>query len=120
MSRKMAYRPFFDPSPRNVILGFSSKSSPIIPIRSKFGGSGQKNVHKKFGKIISVRFIDINLVKNAIYGGQFGKKYVIFGKNGQNWVILAQNDSIGQNYGKVGKKFSSKNLEKIFQSGLWT
>ena len=53
-------------------------------------------------------------------GVNLAKKYVIFGKNGQNWVILAQNDSIGQYYGKVGKKFSSQNLEKIFQSGLWT
>ena len=38
-------------------------------------------------KIILVRFIDINLVKNVINGVNL-VKIGRFGENGQNWVIL--------------------------------
>ena len=41
-----------------------------------------------FLKIISVGFMDINLVKNVINGGQFGQNSLFFGEIGQNWVIL--------------------------------
>ena len=32
--------------------------------------------------------------------GSIWSKYVIFGENGQNWVILAQNDVTNPNLGK--------------------
>ena len=64
--------------------------------------------------------MDINLVKSVINGGQFGKKKVIFGENGQNWVVVGAKIVIGQNLGKVVKKKFSKGFQKLFQSGLWT
>ena len=58
-----------------------------------------------FLKIISVRFMDINLVKYIINGANLVKVGHFFGENGQNRVILAyfgrQNDVICQNLGKV-------------------
>ena len=82
MSRKMAYRPFFDPSHPNVTLGFSSKSSPNLPISSKFGESGQKNFAQKIGK---------NYFGHA-YEHKFGqkcKKRGQFGKNMHFWCFGA-------------------------------
>ena len=59
-----------------------------------------------FLKIISVRLMDINLVKYVINGDNL-VKIGHFGENGQNRVILAhfglQNNVIYQNFGKVVK-----------------
>ena len=59
-----------------------------------------------FLKIISVRFMDINLVKYVINGTNL-VKIGTFGENCQNRVILAyfwvHNDVICQNLGKVVK-----------------
>ena len=56
--------------------------------RPKFREIGQKNVLKMFLKIISVRFMDINLVKNVINGvnlvkiGRFWRKWSKLGHFG--------------------------------------
>ena len=50
----------------------------------KFRESGQKIFLKMFLKIISVRFMDINLVFNGVNLVKIG----LFCENGQNWVIL--------------------------------
>ena len=42
---------------------------------------------KTVSKIILVRFININVVKDVIIGSVW-LKWVIFGENGQIWVIL--------------------------------
>ena len=52
---------------------------------------------------MSVRFIDITLVKNVINGVNL-VKIGHFYENGQYWVILPQYDVIGQNLGKVVRK----------------
>ena len=54
---------------------------------SKFWESGPINLSQKVSKIISVRFMDSNVVKMSLMGSIWSK-YVIFGENGQNWVIL--------------------------------
>ena len=56
---------------------------------------------------------DINGV-NLVKIGNFWGKMV---KIGSFWD---QNDVKSQNLGKWSKKFSSKNLEKLFESDLWT
>ena len=70
------------------------------------GASGQNlgKVFKKFFlkmflKIISVRFMEINLVKNVINGVNL----VNFGQNCQNGLFLGKNDVICQNFGKLVK-----------------
>ena len=45
--------------------------------------------------------------------GSIWSKWAIFGENGQNWVILAQNDVIGQNLGEVVKTNFHKKFRKI-------
>ena len=46
---------------------------PKLHHRSKYGEGIQKISSLKFIRIISVRFMDINLVKNAITWGKFGQ-----------------------------------------------
>ena len=60
---------------------------PKWRLRPKFRESGQKVFLKMFLKIISVRFMDINLVKN-VFNGVNLVKIGRFCENGQNWVIL--------------------------------
>ena len=67
-----------------------------------------------FLKIISVRFMDINLVKSVINGGQFDQNRTCWVKMFQNWVILCQNGATGQNLGKVVKYFFSKSFKNDF------
>ena len=51
--------------------------------------------------------------------GTIWSKWVIFGEDGENRVILAyfvgENDVICQNFGKVVKLFFSKSFQKLFQ-----
>ena len=53
---------------------------PQLHHRSKFGEGIQKISSLKFIQIISVRFMDINLVKNAINGGKFCQNRSFFVK----------------------------------------
>ena len=53
----------------------------------KIWGKWSNNFPSKFLKIFSVRFMDINLVKNVINGVNL-VKIGHFGENGQNCVIL--------------------------------
>ena len=64
---------------------------------------------KMFLKIISVRFMDINLVKNVIHGGNL-VKIGRFGENGQNWVTL------GPKW-RLRPKFM-ESVQKIFSKGF--
>ena len=56
-------------------------------IDQNLGERGQK-ISLKVSKIISVRFMDINLVKNVINGVNLVKIGHFWCENGQNWVIL--------------------------------
>ena len=47
-------------------------------IGQNLGNTLKKNFLQKFGKIISVRFIDTTLVKNVFNGGKFGKNRSFF------------------------------------------
>ena len=90
--------------------------------RSNFGVGRKKFFLETVSTIISVRFINITLVKNFINGVNLVKMGHFF-ENCQYWVILhpkmTQYDVIGQNLGKVVKKFYSKNLETLCYSGLF-
>ena len=50
---------------------------------------------KTVSKVVLARFINLTVVKDVINGfnfvkiGHFKSKYLIFGENGQNWVILS-------------------------------
>ena len=72
---------------------------------SKFGEGAQKISSLKFIKIILVRIMDLNLVKNAINGGKFGQNRSFFMKMlkiGSFWGIKRRHAS---KFGERGQKF---------------
>ena len=81
---------------------------------SKFGKIVQIFFYQKFLKIISVRFMDIILVKNVINGSIWSKQ-VIFGENVQNSVFLgAKLTPYIKIWGKWSKNYSVKVSKNYF------
>ena len=73
-----------------------------------------------FLKIILVRFLHRNLVKNVINGVNL-VRICHFGENGQNWVILwAKMRSYVKIWGKWSNNYFPKSFKKLFQLSLWT
>ena len=87
---------------------------PKLNHRSKFGEGAQKISSLKFIKIISVRIMDLNLVKNAINGGKFGQNRLFFMKMlkiGSFWGIKRRHAS---KFGERCQKFYMLKFKKIF------
>ena len=72
---------------------------------------------KTVSKIISVRFINITIVKSGINGVNLDRTFLV--KMVKIVTFCGQNEAISQNFGKVVKKIFSENWKNFEGGSPW-